>query len=146
MDIVREAFARDMFARHNNVELVEYGPGRAVARMTITDNHLNGMKMVHGAAMATLADFTFAVAVNSDPSAAAVAINMEMTLVKAARAGTLTATAKVVSQNKKLASCTVHITDESGDLLVVFQGLAFRKSVDLATSIGLEGVEHQPEP
>jgi acyl-CoA thioesterase len=47
--------------------------------------------------------------------------------MKAVSVGTLTAEATEDSLNPKLGSYTVRIRDEKGDLVAIFQGLAYRK-------------------
>ena len=47
--------------------------------------------------------------------------------MKAVGEGTLTAEAREVSRNPKLASYTITITDDSGDLIATFQGMVYRK-------------------
>jgi acyl-CoA thioesterase len=79
-----------------------------------------------GGAIFTLADFVFAAAVNSHGTVA-VAINVSISFVKAVTNGTIIAEAREIAQGPKLASCTVHVTDEQGALVAVFQGLAYRK-------------------
>lgn len=127
MEGIKRFFAtEDKFARHSGIELVEVGPGWAKASMQIEPFHLNGAKTVHGGAMFTLADFTFAVASNSHGTLA-MGINTSMSFVKAALKGTLYAEAKEQSRNVKLASYAVTITDDAGDVVALFQGMVYRK-------------------
>jgi acyl-CoA thioesterase len=126
MDAIKEFFKNDRFASHSGVELIQVNPGQATARMTIQQSHLNGWNTAHGGAIFTLADFAFAAAANSHGTLA-VAVNVSITFMKAARSGTLTAEAREISANPKLASYTVEVRDEQQDLVAVFQGLAYRK-------------------
>jgi len=117
---------RDRFAAHCGIELLEVGPGRAKARMTIGDQHMNGADTVHGGAIFALADLAFAAASNSH-GALAMAINVSISYVKAAVSGTLTAEAEEVSCSRRLGSYTIRVTDDDGDLVAIFQGMAYRK-------------------
>jgi acyl-CoA thioesterase len=56
-----------------------------------------------------------------------VAINVSITFIKAARGGVLTAEAVEESVNPKLGSYRISITNEQGELIATFQGLAYRK-------------------
>jgi acyl-CoA thioesterase len=47
--------------------------------------------------------------------------------MKAVTRGTLTAVAHEVSLNPKIASYTVDICNDEGELIAIFQGLAYRK-------------------
>lgn len=118
--------AADKFARHSGIELVDAGPGRAKASMKIEPFHFNGAGTVHGGAIFTLADFAFAVASNSH-GAMAMGISTSVNFVKAATGGTLYAEATEQSKGPKLASYSVMVTDDAGDVVAVFQGMAYRK-------------------
>ncbi|PLX96911.1 MAG: phenylacetic acid degradation protein [Desulfuromonas sp.] len=120
----------DLFARHCGIELLEGEPGRARAKMEIQPFHLNGAKTVHGGAIFTLADFTFAVASNSS-GRLALAINTTTSFIKAAYAGTLYAEATELSTNRRLGNYQVRISDENDELIAMFQGTAYRKDATL---------------
>jgi acyl-CoA thioesterase len=116
----------DQFARRNGIELVSIAPGRAEARMTVEPHHWNGVNSVQGGAVFTLADFAFAAAANSHGTIA-VAVNVSITFMKAVSAGMLRAEAREVALNPRLGTYTVDVKDEQGELVAVFQGLAYRK-------------------
>jgi acyl-CoA thioesterase len=119
-------FRKDRFAALVGIELIEAGGGRATARLTLKDHHLNGLGIVHGGALFTLADLAFAAAVNSR-GRAAVAIHCTISYLKAAQGAFLTAEAQEVSCGPKIASYLIRITDASGELISLFEGLAYRK-------------------
>ena len=125
-DKIKKFFKGDRLAEYLGIELVDVSSGGAVAKMKIKDEHLNGINTVHGGAIFTLADFAFAVAANSH-GRVTVAINVSISFMKAATRGTLTANAMEVSLNPKISSYTVNIYDENGDLISIFQGMAYRK-------------------
>lgn len=120
-------FQNDQFAARANIELLSVSPGQARAKMTLQPHHLNGYGTVQGGAIFTLADFAFAAASNSHGTVA-VAINVSITFMKAAKTGILWAEAKEMSCNFKLGSYTVEVKDDQGELVALFQGLAYRKS------------------
>ena len=107
-------------------DVVEVAEGYAKATMEIAGCHLNGVGTAQGGAIFTLADLAFAAAANSHGTVA-VAINVNISFVKAAVQGTLTAEAKEVSLHPKLATYTVNVTDEDGDIVAIFQGMVYRK-------------------
>jgi acyl-CoA thioesterase len=128
MDKIKEFFSKnDLFARHNNIELLEAGEGRALASMKIEPYHFNGAGTVHGGAIFTLADFAFAVASNSHGKLA-MGINTSVNFVKAAVSGTLYAEATEQSLNPKLASYSVMVTDDRKETVAIFQGMVYRKN------------------
>jgi len=127
MEKIRRFFKNDRFAERSNIELISLAPGYAKCRMPLQNYHLNGYNTVHGGAIFTLADFTFAAASNSHGNIA-VAINASISFLKAGTSGTLWAEARELARNPKLASYTVEVRDDAGDLVAVFQGMVYRKS------------------
>jgi acyl-CoA thioesterase len=125
---LKRSFQKDAFARHVGIELLEVGVGYAKASLRIEDRHLNGLKIPHGAAVFSLADLAFAAASNSHGQPA-VAINASISYIKAAIGPVIYAEAKEVSANPKIASYEIHITEESGDVVAVFHGLVYKKSM-----------------
>jgi acyl-CoA thioesterase len=125
-EAVKAFFKKDLFAGFVGIELVDAGAGRATARLTLREHHLNGFGLVHGGAIFTLADLAFAVAVNSR-GRAAVAIHCSISYLKAAQGGHLLAQAEEVSCGPKIASYAIRITDAAGELIARFEGLAYRK-------------------
>ena len=126
MERVKALLNKDHFAEHNGIELLDIAAGTAKVSMAIQDYHLNGVGTVHGGAIFALADFAFAAASNSHGTIA-VGINANISYVKAAVSGTLTAEAKEVSKNHKLATYYITVTDDENDLIASFQGTVYRK-------------------
>jgi acyl-CoA thioesterase len=139
LDIANFIRERDRFARHVGIELLEMGEGTARARLALHDSHLNGVGVTHGGAIFTLADLAFAAASNSY-GAVAVAINAHISYLRATSEGTLYAQAREISRTPRLASYTVEITDEQGNIVALFQGMVYRKKETL------EEVDHLQHP
>lgn len=116
----------DRLGQHLGIELLEVSEGRAITRLRIQEQHLNGVGIVHGGTIFALADVAFAAASNSHGTVA-VAINVSISYVKAATSGVLTAEARETSLNPRLATYMVDIKDEQGDLIAIFQGMVYRK-------------------
>jgi len=131
MDNIIKFFKNDRFAEYVGIELMEVTPGKAKVRLKIRPEHLNGVDVVHGGTIFTLADFAFAVASNSHGTIA-LGINASISYLKAARGGELTAEAVEVARNTKLATYQINITDEKNDLIAVFQGTVYRKKDKIA--------------
>lgn len=129
-DIINFFKVNDQFARHCGIELLSAELGSARAKMPIQPFHLNGAKTVHGGAIFTLADFVFAVAVNSHGNLA-MGINTHTAFLNAATSGTLYAEASEISLNVKLATYDVRVVDEDDRLIARFQGTAYRKNVPI---------------
>lgn len=116
----------DHFGSLASIEVLDIKPGFATARMTLGPQHLNGLGAVHGGAIFTLADVAFAAACNAD-APPTVAINASISFLKAAKEGMLHAEAKEVSFTRRIGSYHITVTDDAGDMIASFQGLAYRK-------------------
>lgn len=133
MESIKNFFKKDRFADYVGIDLLEVSQGSARAAMEIKDHHLNAVGIVHGAAIFALADLVFAMASNSHGNVA-VAVNANISFLKAVSGGRLVAEAMEVSRNPKIASYTIRISDESDQLIAIFQGMVYRKKekIDLA--------------
>jgi acyl-CoA thioesterase len=83
---VEAMMARDEASRGLGIELVDQGEGRAVTRMTVREDMLNGHAMAHGGLIFALADTAFACACNSF-GPVTVAASADIVFVAPARAG-----------------------------------------------------------
>src|ERR1017187_448825 len=83
---VHAMMTRDVASRGLGIELVEQGDGRAVTRMTVRADMVNGHAMAHGGLIFTLAAIAFACAGNRY-GAVAVAASADLVFVAPARAG-----------------------------------------------------------
>lgn len=124
---IKEFLKKDRFAEYIGIELVEVKPGYALARVEITDKHLNAVNIVQGGVTFTLADFAFAAASNSHGKVA-VGINVNISYFKSPKGKVLTAEAKEISANSKLASYDVGVYDEEKNLVAQFNGMVYIKA------------------
>jgi acyl-CoA thioesterase len=116
---------QDRLAQLLGIEIVALADGYAKVKMTAKPEHCNGLGIVHGGTLFTLADVAFAAACNSH-GIPTVAINANISYVKVAHPGILYAEARE-AVNSKIGLCEIRITNEVGDLLAVFQGLSYQK-------------------
>jgi acyl-CoA thioesterase len=129
-EALRSFIGKDRFAAFVGIELLTVGEGRATARLNLRDHHKNGLGIVHGGAVFTLADLVFAAAVNSR-GRAAVAIHCTISYLKAALGDMLFAEAREISCGPKIAVYHIQVTEASGELLSTFEGMAYRKKESL---------------
>jgi acyl-CoA thioesterase len=125
-ELVRKFFQGDRFAHSVGIELLEASEGKARAKLAIREVHLNAFHTVHGAAIYALADFAGGIAANSNGNSA-VAVNCNISFLKAVSKGDLFAEASEITNNRKLASYIIRITDEKNDLIAIVQALAYKK-------------------
>lgn len=121
---IGEFFKKDIFAARNGIHLLENRPGYAKAHLKVTPEHYNAAGVVQGGALFTLADFAFAVAVNSYGNTA-LSIQSNISFYKSTTAGELTAVAKELSKSRKLANYQVEIYNDSNELIAMFNGTAY---------------------
>lgn len=126
-EAAKKHFAGDRYAALTGVDIVEAGPGYCKARMTIEDKHMNAANVVQGGAIFTLADLAFAVASNSRGQLA-LAINANISFLKAASTGVLYAVATEVKEPGRLGAYDVAVTDDHGEIVARFNGMVYRKS------------------
>jgi acyl-CoA thioesterase len=134
---VRGLMARDRFAAACGVTLESVRRGRARTTLRIARRHLNGVGVVQGGAVFTLADLAFAAACNSNGTVA-VALDVAITFARPGLSGTLTADARQVSVSRRVSVCEVRVTDDAGEIVALFRGTAFRKDEPVETLLGAQ--------
>ena len=119
---VRDMWAADQASRALGMELLEAVEGRAVVRMTVRDDMVNGHGTAHGGLVASLADSAFAVACNSH-GVVTVASGFDVTFLRPAYAGDeLVATAEERAVNGRSGVCDVTVRGADGEVVAEFRG------------------------
>lgn len=128
--VVRKITENDRFANLVGLNIGEVKTGYAEVTVTVEDKHLNSLDITHGGVIFTLADTAFSLASNSHGKTA-VALNMSINFVKATKVGTvLTAIAREDKITRSTGLYRIEVTDQSGELVSVAEGLVFRKQED----------------
>ncbi|MDO9492397.1 PaaI family thioesterase [Acetobacterium sp.] len=118
----------DQFAKLLGLELIKVDIGYAEVRMEIKAEHFNGLGIVQGGAIFTLADFAFAAASNAGGKVT-VGINANITYFKPAKGRYLLAKATETSSSRSLCNYNVDIFDEDNAVLVArFNAAGFIKN------------------
>lgn len=117
----------DRYAKLTGIEICEAGKGYCKAKLKIEEKHLNAANVVQGGVVFTLADVAFAVASNSHGQLA-LAVNVNITFLKSVSDGSLYATAKEISDPKRLGAYDVFVHNEHNELIARFNGLVYRKN------------------
>ena len=119
-------FDTDRFPQMMGMQLKEISLGFAEVTMKITPQMLNFQDVAHGGAIFSLADTAFGLAVNTHGPA--VAMQVSINFLRAVKADTmLTATAKEETLTNKTAVYNITVTNDAGEMVALFRGLAFRK-------------------
>jgi acyl-CoA thioesterase len=116
-------FAADLASREfMRMELLACGPGRAVMRMAIREEMLNGHRICHGGFIFTLADSTFAFACNSH-NKVAVAAGCSIEFLKPGQLGDVL-TCEGIEQvlQGRHGVYDMKVTNQRGETVAVFRG------------------------
>lgn len=127
MQKIYEFFKKDRFAEMSGVELLHVEPGKAEARMQITERHLNSYGAVMGGAIFTLADYAFAAAMNAKVDLC-VSSSANIVFFRPPKGGYLVAKAEEVSSGRKLCTCNVDVFDADGTLVARYTGNGYFKN------------------
>ena len=125
-------FAADRASRElMQLELLLCEPGRAVMRMAVRAEQLNGHQICHGGLIFTLADSTFAYACNSY-NRNAVAAGCSIEFLRSARLGdVLTCEATEQALQGRHGVYDMRVSNQLGEVVALFRG----KSVQVAGSV-----------
>jgi acyl-CoA thioesterase len=117
--------ARDAFSRALGMEVVAVGPRRAVVRMTVRADMVNGFGVCHGGATFSLADSALAFASNAHGSLT-MSVENSIGYPAPARVGdVLTATCEPDSAGRRLAFYRVTVTNQDGSPVAHFRGTVY---------------------
>jgi acyl-CoA thioesterase len=124
--VVARMLARDEYSKWLGVELIEVKAQRAVIRMTVREEMVNGFGVAHGGIVFGLADSAFAFACNSNGEIA-VAVDCTVSFPAAVRNGdVLTATAIEETSTNRLGFTEVTVVNQFGTTVGHFRGTAYR--------------------
>jgi len=130
MDLVKiiERFQTDQYAtKITGIEIIDVREDYAKTKLVIEPKHMNALGIMHGGVLFTLADFTFAVAINADKEDSTVAIECHISFLKPVTEGVLYAETQLISKSRSLIALDVTITSEQGDNIAKFHGRGFTR-------------------
>lgn len=116
-------YAADRASREfMQMELLSCAPGRAVMRMTVRKDMLNGHEICHGGLIFTLADSTFAFACNSY-NKVAVAAGCSIEFLKPAQLGdVLTCEGVEQTLQGRHGIYDMRVSNQRGEVVAMFRG------------------------
>ncbi len=114
----------DKIFRLFNMKLEKVSQGRSLVSMPVADCILNGMGIVHGGALFSLADIAFGAAANFGSKTGTVTVSSHISYLAAGRKGPITAEANCVRAGKHVVVYDVEIRDADKVLLAkgTFEG------------------------
>lgn len=115
---LREVLERVPFARLLGIEIAEAAPGAVSLCLEARDELMRLEGIMHGGAIASLADTAAAFAAISTlaPDEKTVTVDMTLHFLRPLREGRATAHARVLRAGRRLLTISVEVTDESGKL------------------------------
>ena len=124
---VRETMlADDHASRSLGIDIVEVAPGRALARMRVRRDMLNGFGICHGGLITTLADTAFAYACNSS-NHVTVAAGVSVDFVAPAHEGDeLSAACEQRTQQARTGVYDVVVRNQHGHTVALMRGRSHR--------------------
>jgi len=126
-EAIRKRVAKEPYAKKMGLKLVEVGEGYALVEMKFTEDMENVFGMAHGGAIFSLIDEAFEVASNSHGTVS-VALSMSVTYVSSPKKGeVLLAEGKEVSRSNRVATYSIQVKTNGGDLIAICQALVYRK-------------------
>ena len=117
-EIMEYLNTRDRFCVANDMKITVLSEGYAEAEMPVSENKLNGLNVVQGGAIYTLADFAFAGASNANKDdrrciGSATSINY----IRPGTGTKLKAVAKIIHAGKKTCLSTVEVFNDQNKLI-----------------------------
>jgi phenylacetic acid degradation protein PaaD len=116
---------RDPFVLLLGAECIEAGPGTAVMRLTVGEQHMNFNGTCHGGVLFSLADSAFGLASNSHGRLAA-AVDAHVGFTAPVHVGdALTASAHELNRSNRIGTYRVDVRRDDGSLVAAFTGTVY---------------------
>ena len=128
MDLAKivERFKADQYAtKVTGIEIVEVQENRVKTKLVVEPKHMNALGIMQGGVLFTMADFTFAVAINAEKEDTTVAIECHISFLKPVTEGILYAESQLIFKSRSLAAYDVTITNGRGDIVAKFHARGF---------------------
>ena len=124
--ILKSMLDRDEFSKWLGLQIETYSLGFCKLNFVVRPEMLNGFDIVHGGVVFAAADSAFAFACNSQ-GILSVALDVHISFIKSAKAGEkITVEAKEISTGNRVGFYEIHVTNQEGAILAVFNGTAYR--------------------
>jgi len=128
IQIVNTMFQGDAFSKWLGIEIVEFGEGGCVLKMTIREEMTNGFKIAHGGITYSLADSALAFAANSH-GRKSVSVETSISHTQQCLVGdVITAKAIEKSISNKIAIYEITIANQKEETVALFKGTVYRTS------------------
>lgn len=124
--VVSQMMKDDLFSQWLGIEVIEVAEGYSKIKMTVRNEMINGLGIVHGGIAFSLADSAFAFACNNR-NVLSVALDTSINFLKPVQVGDiLIAEAKELHNGKSTGLYQINIINQHHHLVAVFKGTCFR--------------------
>lgn len=124
--VVSQMMKDDLFSQWLGIEVIEVAEGYSKIKMTVRNEMINGLGIVHGGIAFSLADSAFAFACNNR-NVLSVALDTSINFLKQVQVGDiLIAEAKELHNGKSTGLYQINIINQHHHLVAVFKGTCFR--------------------
>lgn len=125
-NVVTKMMTDDKFSQWLGIKILGIQAGYAKLRMTIREEMMNGLGVIHGGIAFSLADTTFAFACNNRNNLS-MALDNSITFTKPLKPGDeITAEAKELHNGRSTGLYLITVTNQNGEHVALFRGTCFR--------------------
>ncbi len=129
--VVDHMMKNDLFSQWLGIQIVMIAEGYSKIKMTVRNEMMNGLGIVHGGIAFSLADSSFAFACNSRNNLS-VALDTSINFLKPVHVGDiLIAEAKEMHNGKSTGLYQITITNQNNHIVALFKGTCFRTNKKL---------------
>lgn len=126
--VVEHIMQQDLFSQWLGIRIVEIKEGYSKIKMTVREEMINGLGIVHGGIAFSMADSCFAFACNNR-NQLSVALDTSINFIKPVHIGDeLTAEAKEIHNGKSTGLYHITIINQKDHVVALFKGTCFRTS------------------
>ena len=124
--VVEKMMQDDLFSQWMKIEIIEISEGYSMIKLELREEMTNGLNVIHGGIIFSLADSAFAFACNNRNNLS-MALDVSVSFNKAAKPGDLlTAEAKEIHNGRSTGLYLITVTNQNNDHVALFKGTCFR--------------------
>ena len=124
--VVRKMYENDAFSQWLGIDVVDIQPGKAVLKMKVRKDMINGFGVCHGGVTFSLADSALAFASNSH-GRLSLALEANISYpAKVFEGDLLTASAEELTIRKRIATYNITVAKDDDSVVGLFRGTVYR--------------------
>lgn len=124
--VVDKMVQKDLFSQWLQIEVLDIKEGYSKIKMTLREEMINGLGVIHGGIAFSLADSAFAFACNNRNNLS-LALDTSINFTKTTKPGeVLTAEAKELHNGKSTGLYLITVTNQNSEQVALFKGTCFR--------------------